>query len=157
MSRQCSSEILSCIEKRSGEPKNIFELALPSLSWPRWVVWCVWLTRVGTSSSSTNNWPLGNSHHPFLVLMAPSTLASWFWPSMYFGDSSVSSSSSTNTRALIGASLVTPKPLTACLAVLSASLFPQAWGVSFFDVLSNVSLQPFLVPRQHLIGSEFLL
>ena len=29
MSRQCSSEILSCIEKRGGEPRNIFELALP--------------------------------------------------------------------------------------------------------------------------------
>ena len=29
MSRQCSSEILSCIGKRGGEPRNIFELALP--------------------------------------------------------------------------------------------------------------------------------
>ena len=29
MSRQCSSEILSCIGKRDGEPRNIFELALP--------------------------------------------------------------------------------------------------------------------------------
>ena len=29
MSRQCSSEILSCIGKRGGEPRNIFKLALP--------------------------------------------------------------------------------------------------------------------------------
>ena len=29
MSRQCSSEILSCIGKRGGEPRNIFELAFP--------------------------------------------------------------------------------------------------------------------------------
>ena len=29
VSRQCGSEILSCIEKRGREPRNIFELALP--------------------------------------------------------------------------------------------------------------------------------
>ena len=29
VSRQCSSEVLSCIGKRDGKPRNIFELALP--------------------------------------------------------------------------------------------------------------------------------
>ena len=29
LSRQCSSEILSCIGKRGGEPRNSFKLALP--------------------------------------------------------------------------------------------------------------------------------
>ena len=29
MSRQYSSEVLFCIEKRGGEPRNIFELTLP--------------------------------------------------------------------------------------------------------------------------------
>ena len=29
LSRQCSSEILSCIGKRGREPRNIFKLALP--------------------------------------------------------------------------------------------------------------------------------
>ena len=29
MSRHCSPEILSCIGKRSGDPRNIFKLALP--------------------------------------------------------------------------------------------------------------------------------
>ena len=115
--------------------------------------WCVWLTRVGTSSSGMNNLPLGNSHHPFSVLMAPSALASWFWASVYFGESSVSSGSSANMRALIGASLVTPKPLAACLVVLSASLFPEPGGYTLSDVFSSVWLQPFLVPRHHLIGS----
>ena len=47
---------------------------------------------------------------------------------MYFGESSVSSGSSANMRALIGASVVTPKPSAACLAVLSASLFPEPGG-----------------------------
>ena len=46
----------------------------------------------------------------------------------WLSSSSVSSGSSTNMRALIGASLVTPKPLAACLAVLSASLFPEPGG-----------------------------
>ena len=72
---------------------------------------------------------------------------------MYFGESSVSSGSSANMRALIGASLVTPKPSAADLVVLSASLFPEPGGYPLFDVLSSVRLQLFLVPRQHLIGS----
>ena len=38
-----------------------------------------WLTRVGASSSGTNNLPLGNSHHPFSVLMAPLAWANLFW------------------------------------------------------------------------------
>ena len=104
----------------------------------RYVTWCVWLTRVGASSSGTNNLPLGNSHHPFSVLMAPSSLASWFGVSVYFGESSVSSGSFANMRALIGASLVPPKPSAACLAVLSASLFPEPGGYPLFDVLSSV-------------------
>ena len=70
--------------------------------------------------------------------MAPSALASWFWASVYFGESSVSSGSSADMRALIAASLVTPKPLAACLAVLSASLFPEPGGYPLFDVLSSV-------------------
>ena len=56
--------------------KKYFQISSSSLSWPRWVTWCVWLTRVGASSSGNNNLPLGNSHHPFSVLMAPSALAS---------------------------------------------------------------------------------
>ena len=90
-----------------------------------------WLTRVGASSSGTNNLPLGNSHHPFSVLMAPLAWASFFWASVYFRESSVSSGSSANMRALIGASLVTPKPLAACLEVLSVSLFPELKGILF--------------------------
>ena len=70
--------------------------------------------------------------------MAPSALASWFWASVYFGESSVSSGSSANMRALIGASLVTPKPSAADLVVLSASLFPEPGGYPLFDVLSSV-------------------
>ena len=70
--------------------------------------------------------------------MASSTLASWFWATVYFGDSSVSSGSSANMRALIGASLVTPKTPAACLAVLSASQFPEPGGYPLFDVLSSV-------------------
>ena len=70
--------------------------------------------------------------------MAPSALASWFGVSVYFGESSVSSGSFANMRALIGASLVTPKPLAACLAVSSASLFPEPRGYPLFDVLSSV-------------------
>ena len=107
---------------------------------------------MGASSYGTNNLPLGDSHHPFSVLMASSALASWFSASVYFGESSVSSGSSTNMRALIRASLnrVTSKPSAACLAVLSASLVPDPRGYPLFDVLSS---QPFLVPRQHLIGS----
>ena len=126
MSRQCNSEILSCIGKTSGEPRNIFKLALPVyhgldgslgvFGLPGWV------------PAGTNNLPLGNSHHPFSVLTAPSVLASCFWDSVYFGESSISSDSSANMRALIAASLVTPKPLAACLAVLSASLFPEPGG-----------------------------
>ena len=127
MSRQRSSEILSCIGKRGGEPRNIFELALPVYHGLDGLLG-VWLTRVGASSSGTNNLPLGNVHRPFSVLMAPSALASWFWASVNFGESSVGSGSSANIRALIGASLVTPKPSAACLVVLSASLFPQGWG-----------------------------
>ena len=50
-------------------------LTCEQAAWPRWVAWCVWLTRVCASSSGTNNLPLGNSHHPFSVLMAPSALA----------------------------------------------------------------------------------
>ena len=139
-------------EERQGT-KKYFQISSSNLSWPRWVAWCVWLTRVGASSSSTNNLPLGNSYHPFSVLMAPSALAGWFWASVYFGESNVSSGSSANMRALIGASLVTPKPSAADLVVLSASLFPEPGGYPLFDVLSSVWLQPFLVPRQHLIGS----
>ena len=94
----------------------------------------------GCQLLGTNNLPLGNSHHLFSVLMAPSALASWFWASVYFGESNVSSGSSTNIRALIGASLVIPKPSAACLAVLSASLFPEpgVGGDPLFDVLSSV-------------------
>ena len=88
--------------------------------------------RVGASSSGASNLPLGNSDHPFSVSMAPSTLASWFWASAYFGEPGVSSGSSANIRALIEASLVTPKPSAACLVVLSASLFPRAWEASSF-------------------------
>ena len=124
-------------EERRGT-KKYFQISSSSLSWPRWVTWCVWLTTVGASSSGTNNLPLGNSHHPFSVLMAPSALASWFWALVYFGESSVSSGSSANMRALIGASLFTPKPSAACLAVLSASLFPEPRGYPLFDVLSSV-------------------
>ena len=51
-------------------------LTCEQAAWPRWVAWCVWLIRVAASSSGTNNLPLGNSHHPFSVLMAPSALAS---------------------------------------------------------------------------------
>ena len=90
--------------------KKYFQISSSSLSWPRWVAWCVWLTRVGASSSSTNNLPLGNSLHPFSVLMAPSTLASWFCASVYFGESSISSGSSVDTRALIGLHLSPPSP-----------------------------------------------
>ena len=96
-------------EERRGT-KKYFWISSSSLSWPRWVTWCVWLTRVGASSSGTNNLPPGNSHHPLSVLMAPSALASWFWASVYFGESSNSSGSSANTRALMGASLVPPSP-----------------------------------------------
>ena len=93
---------------------------------------------MGASSSGTSNLPLGDSHHPFSVSMAPSALAGWFWASVYFGESSVSSGSSANMRALIGASLVTLKPLAACLAVLSASQFPEPGGYPLFDILSSV-------------------
>ena len=93
---------------------------------------------MGGSSSSTKNLPLGNSYHPFSVLMAPSALASRFWASVYFGESSVSSGSSANMRALIGASLVTPKPSAAVLVVLTARLFPEPEGYPLFDVLSSV-------------------
>ena len=113
-------------------PKKYFQISSSGLSWPRWVAWWVWLTIVGASSSSTSNLPLGNSHHPFSVSMAPSALASWFWASAHFGEPSFSSGSSANTRALIGASLVAPKPSVACLVVLSTSLFPRAWEASFF-------------------------
>ena len=118
-------------EERRGT-KKYFWISFSSLLWPRWVAWCVWLTRVGARSSGTNNLPLGNFHHPFSVLMAPSALASWFWASVYFGDSSISSGSSANTRALIEPSFVTSKPSAACLVVLSASLFPWARGVSSY-------------------------
>ena len=124
-------------EERWGT-KKYFRISSSSLSWPRWVAWCVWLTRVGASSSSTNNLPLGNSHHPFSVLMAPSALAGWFWASVYFGESSVSSGISAKMEALIGASLVTPKLSAACLVVLSASLFPEPGGYPLFDVFSSV-------------------
>ena len=107
-------------------------------AWPRWVTWCVWLTRLCASSSSDNNLPLGNSHHLFSILMAPSALASWFWASVYFGESSVTSGSSASMRALTAASLVTPKPLAACLAVLSVSLFPEPRGYPLYDILSSV-------------------
>ena len=137
MSRQCSSEILSCIGKRGGEPGNIFKLALPVYHGLDGSLGVFGLPEWG-SSSGTKNLPLGNSHHPFSVLMAPSALASWFWALVYFGESSVSSGSSTNMRALIGASLVTPKPSAACLAVLSASLYPEPGGYPLFDVLSSV-------------------
>ena len=50
-------------------------LTCEQAAWPRWVAWCVWLIRVCVSFSSTNNLPLGNSHHFFSVLMAPSALA----------------------------------------------------------------------------------
>ena len=72
--------------------------------------------------------------------MALSALASWFWASVYFGESSISSGSSTNMRALIGASLVTLKPSAAYLVALSASLFPEpgVGGDPLFDVLSSV-------------------
>ena len=70
--------------------------------------------------------------------MAPSALSSWFGAAVYFGESSVNSGSSANMRALIGASLVTPKPSAACLVVLSASLFPEPGGYPLFDVLSSV-------------------
>ena len=70
--------------------------------------------------------------------MAPSALANWFWASVYFGESNISSGSSANMRDFIGASLVTLKPLAACLAVLSASLFPEPGGYPLFDVLSSV-------------------
>ena len=70
--------------------------------------------------------------------MAPSALASWFWASVYFGESSVSSGISAKMEALIGASLVTPKPSAVCLVVLSASLFPEPGGYPLFDVLSSV-------------------
>ena len=114
-------------EERQGN-KKYYQISSSSLSLPRWVALCIWLTRVGASSSGTNNLPLGNSHDPFLVL----TLASWFWASVYFGESSVSSGSSANMRALIGASHVTPKPSTAYLVVSSASLFPRVQGVTSF-------------------------
>ena len=145
MSRQCSSEILSRIGERGGEPRNIFELALSVyhglggmlgvFGLPEWA-----------SSSGTNNLPLGNSHHPFSVLMAPSALASWFQASVYFGESSVSSGSSTNMRALIGASLVTPKPSAACLVVLSASLFPEPGGILFLTSSAVYDCNPFWFP-----------
>ena len=137
MSRQCSSEILSCIGKRGGEPRNIFKLALPVYHGLDGSLGVFGLPEWG-SSSSTKNLPLGNSHHPSSVLMAPSALASWFWASVYFGESSVSSGSSANMRALIGVSLVIPEPSAACLAVLSASLFPEPGGYPLFDVLSSV-------------------
>ena len=79
-----------------------------------------------------NNLRLGNSHYPFSVWMAPCTLASWFWASLHFGESSFSSGSSTNMRALIESSLVTPNPLAACVVVLYASLFSRARWVSSF-------------------------
>ena len=50
-------------------------LTCEEAAWPRWVTCCVWLTRLCASSSGTNNLPLGNSHHPFSVLMALSALA----------------------------------------------------------------------------------
>ena len=74
-------------EERQGT-KKYFQISSYSLPWPRWVALCVWLTRVGASSSSTNNLPLGNSHHPFSFLKASSALASWFWASVYFRESS---------------------------------------------------------------------
>ena len=140
---QCQEAALACEQavqfwdfvlhrEERRETKKYFPISSSSLSWPRWVAWYVWLTRVGASSSGTNNLPLGNSHHPFSILMAPSALASWFWASVYFEESSVSSGSSANMRTLIGALLVTPKASSACLAVLSANLFPEPGGVSSF-------------------------
>ena len=41
-------------------------------------------------------------------------------------------------RALIGVSLVTPKPSAACLAVLSDSLFPEPLGYPLFDDPTDV-------------------
>ena len=153
VSRQCSSEILSCIGKRGGEPRNIFKLALPVyhgldgllgvFGLPEWVpappvpIIC----HLAVPTIPFHSWWL---------------LQLWlvgFWVSVYFGESSVSSGSSANMRVLIGASFVTPKPLDACLVVLSATLVPEPGGYPLFDVLSSVWLQPFLIPRQHLIGS----
>ena len=98
--------VLNREERRAT--KKYFQISSPSLSWPRWVPWCVWLTRVGVSTSGANNLPLCNSHHPFSFLMTPSALASGFWASVYFGESS--SGSSANMRALIGFHLSRPRP-----------------------------------------------
>ena len=137
VSSQCSSEILSYIGKRGREPRNIFKLALPVYHGLDGSLGVFGLPEWG-SSSGTKNLPLGNSHHPSSVLMAPSALASHFWASVYFGESSISSGSSANMRALTGASLVTLKPSAACLVALSASLFPEPGGYPLFDVLSSV-------------------
>ena len=94
-------------EERKGS-KKYFQINSPSLSWPRWVPWCVWLTSVDAKSFGANNLSPGNSHHPFSGSMAFSALASWFWVSVYFGKSSVSSGRFANMRALIGFPLVTP-------------------------------------------------
>ena len=86
--------------------------------------------------------------------MAASALANWFWASVYFGESSVSSDSSANIKALIGASLVTPTPLAARLVVLSASLFPEPGGI----LLLTATLSGFQAASNRvLISSLFLI
>ena len=132
VSRQCSSEILSCIGKRGEEPRNIFELALPVYHCPGGSLGVFGLSEWVPAP------PVPIIYHlaiPTIPFQSWWLLLLWlvgFGASVYFGESSISSGSSTNTRALIGASLVTSKPLAACLAVLSASLFPRARGVSSF-------------------------
>ena len=58
MSSQCSSEILSCIGKGGGEPRNIFKLALPVYHGLDGSLGVFGLPEWG-GSSSTKNLPLG--------------------------------------------------------------------------------------------------
>ena len=62
---QLNTRVGFCLNTRKAA------LTCGQAAWPRWVAWCVWLTRVCASSSGTNNLRLGNSHHLFSVLMAP--------------------------------------------------------------------------------------
>ena len=156
VSRQCSSDVLFCIGKRVGEPRNIFKLALPVYH--------------GLDGSlgvfGLPEWVPAPPVPIICHLVIPTIPFQSWWPLLLwlvgFGlqcilESSVSSGSSTKTSALIGASLVTPKSSAACLAVLSASLFPEPGGYLFLMSSAVNDCNPFWFPGSIYQGLNFFL
>ena len=91
MSKQCSSEILSCIGNRDREPRNIFELSLPVYHGLGGMLGVFGLPEWVPSPPVPIICHLAIPTYPFSVLMAPFALASWFWALVYFGEFSLNS------------------------------------------------------------------